>query len=86
MSDEKHCFSTLSNQGILKAANDIGASKATSCQNISNQISKENINLYIDIFTSSFKHGTGKCKFLERLKLDDITPSHKKGDVTGKSN
>ena len=45
LSDEKHCFNTLSNQDILKVVNDIDVSKATSCQNIPMKIVKENIDL-----------------------------------------
>ena len=30
MSDEKHCFNTLSNQDILKVVNDIDVNKASS--------------------------------------------------------
>ena len=85
LSEEKHCFNTLSNHDILKVVSDIDVTKATSCQNIPTKIFKENIDLYIDVIGRIFKPGTIECKFPDRLKLADITPSYKKG-VTDKNN
>ena len=69
----------------MKVVYDIDASKATASHNIPSRI-KENIDLYIDIITNIFNQGTIECNFSSRLKLADITPAHKKGDVTDKSN
>ena len=57
MSDEEHCFDTLSNQDILKVVNDIDASKATLSQYIATKIFKENIDLYIDVIRSISNQG-----------------------------
>ena len=78
LSDEKHCFNALSNQYILKVVNDIDVSKATSCQNIPSKIIKENIDLCIDVIGSIFNQCNIECEFPDRLKLADVTPSHKK--------
>ena len=86
VSDVTHSFSILSQQDILKVVYDIDVSKATASHNIPSRIFKENIDLYIDIITNIFNEGTIECNFPSRLKLADITPAHKKGDVTDKSN
>ena len=86
LSEEKHRFDTLSNHDILKVVSDIDVIKATSCQNIPTKIFKENIDLYIDVIGRIFNQGTIECKFPDILKLADITPSYKKGDVTDKNN
>ena len=74
------------NHDILQVVSDIDVTKATSCQNIPTKIFKENIDLYIDVIGRIFNQGTIECKFPDRLKLADITPSYKKGDVTDKNN
>ena len=84
MSDEKHCFNTLSNQDILRVVNDIDVSKVTPSQNIPTKILKENIDLYIVVVRSIFNQSTSECTFPNRLKLSDVAPSHK-GDVTEKT-
>ena len=81
----KNIVLILSNQDILKAVNDIDESKATP-HNIPTKIFKENIDLYISVIGSIFNQSTIECKFPDRLKLADITPSHKKGDVTNEIN
>ena len=82
----KTLFNTLSNHDNLKVVSDIDVTKATSCQNIPTKLFKENIDLYIDVIGRIFNQGTIECKFPDRLKLADITPSYKKGDVTDKNN
>ena len=82
----KHSFSILSQQDILKVVQYIVVSKATASHNIPTMIFKENIDLYIDRITNIFNLGTIECNFPSKLKLADITPVHKKGDKTDKSN
>ena len=77
-SNAKHSFSTLPLQDILEVVYDIDVSKAIATQNIPTRIFKENIVI--------LNEGTKECIFPSRLKLGDITPTHKKGDVTDKSN
>ena len=73
-------------QNILEVVYDIDLSKATATQNIPTRIFKENIDLYIDVNAKIFNEGTKECIFPSRLKLGDITPAHKKGDVIDKRN
>ena len=70
LSEEKHCFNTLSNHDILKVVSDIDVTKATSCQNIPTKIFKENIDMYIDVIGRIFNKGTIECKFPDRLKFN----------------
>ena len=63
LSEEIHCFNTLSNHDILKVVSDIDVTKATSCQNIPTKILKENIDLYIDVIGRIFNQGTIESKF-----------------------
>ena len=75
-----------SHQDILNVIYDIDASKTTASHNIPTRIFKEHIDLYIDVITNIFNEGTINCNFPSRLKLADITPAHKKGDITDKRN
>ena len=69
----------------MEVVYDIDASRATASQNIPTRIFNENIDLYIDVIANLFNQATAECIFPSRLMLGDITPAHKKGDVTDNS-
>ena len=50
------------------------------------KLCKQNIDLYHHNITNIFNCSINECLFPTKLKLADITPAHKKGDVTDKSN
>ena len=85
-SDIKCSFLTVTQFDVLDVVNQIDVSKATATRSIPTKILKQNIDLYLDIITAIFNKSTVECSFPNKLKLADITPAHKKGDVTDKSN
>ena len=64
----------------------LDSKKATVSQNIPTKLFKQNIDLYLHNITIIFNCSINECLFPTKLKLADITPAHKKGDVTDKSN
>ena len=66
----------------MKVVQDVDASKATASHHIPTRICKENI----DRITNIFNLGTVESNFPSKFKLANITPVHKKGDKTDKSN
>ena len=70
----------------LDVINDVDVRKATSRRNIPSKTFKQNIDLYVDIITNMFNNSITECNFPDLLKLADITPAFKKGDVTDKGN
>ena len=82
----KCSFSTVTCTDVINVVNDIDASKATATSSIPAKIFKQNIDLYVDDITNIFNISSIECIFPNKLKLADITPAHKKGDVTDKSN
>ena len=61
-------------------------SKATASNSIPAGLFKDNIDLYIDIITNIVNKGILECTFPNLLKLADLIPAYKNGDVTDKSN
>ena len=64
----------------------LDSKKATVLQNIPTKLFKQNIDLYLRNITNIFNCSINECLFPTKLKLADITPAHKKGDVTDQSN
>ena len=81
-----YSFHTVTRLDVLNIANDIDVSKATSTRSIPTKILKQNLDLYLDIITTIFNNSIIEGVFPNELKLADVTPAHKKGDVTNKTN
>ena len=86
LTDTKHSFSAVSLQDIQNIVQSIDASKATASNSIPAGLFKDNIDLYIDIITNIVNKGILECAFPNLLKLADLIPAYKNGDVTDKSN
>ena len=86
LTDTKHSFSAVSLQDIQNIVQSIDVSKATASNSIPAGLFKDNIDLYIDIITNIVNKGILECTFPNLLKLADLIPAYKNGDVTDKSN
>jgi len=84
--DMLHSFHNVTSLDVFNTANDLDVSKATAARSIPTKILKQNIDLYLEIITTIFNNSIIEGIFPNELKLADVTPAYKKGDVTNKSN
>ena len=86
MTDTKHSFSAVSLQDIQNIVQSIDVRLLTASNSIPAGLFKDNIDLYIDIITNIVNKGILECTFPNLLKLADLIPAYKNGDVTDESN
>ena len=79
-------FSPISPSTVSKEIASLCDSTVCSKDNIPSKIMKENINLFSVKLSIDINNSIDNSFFPSNLKLADITPAHKKGDKTDKSN
>ena len=83
---ETFSFLNVTEEEVLTIVKGLDPSKATTINSIPIKIFKQHIGIYIKEVTQLFNNTIDSSKFPEILKRADITPVHKKGDVTLMSN
>ena len=79
---ETFSFLNITEKDISVIVKNLNTSKATTHKNIPIKIFKEHINVYIKEVTNIFNNMIDNAEFPDSLKRADVTPVHKKGDMS----
>ena len=83
---EKFSFSIVSQDDITAIIKNLDTSKASTYDSIPSKILKQNIDIYLPLLTKMFNDGVVTQSYPQKLKLADMTPAHKKDELTDKGN
>ena len=79
-------FKTISKKDIEKEILDLNVAKASQDSDIPTKIIKKNSDIFSDILFKEFNKSLEICKFPSCLKMANVTPVYKKGNISEKDN